>query len=121
MELSPYNHPVEVQNLSVEALMKLTKLAGRFGKIIGKGDKSKAILESYEKQLHEEDSIDPAESNSMLIVMDRKIDPITPLLTGHSYEALLDHFYNINHNKIMVPASLLGGVNENLQEYLLHN
>lgn len=57
----------------------------------------------------------------MLIVLDRKIDPITPLLTGHSYEALLDHFYNINHNKIMVPASLLGGVGEQLQEYLLHN
>lgn len=59
MELSPYNHPVEVQNLSVEALLKLTKLAGRFSKIIGKGDKSKAILENYEKQLQEEDSIDP--------------------------------------------------------------
>lgn len=41
LELSPYSHPVDVTNLSVEALLKISKLAGRFSKIIGKGEKAK--------------------------------------------------------------------------------
>jgi hypothetical protein len=81
---------------------------------------TQAILEQYERQVVEDDSISENENNC-LIVLERKLDPITPLLTGHSYEALLDHFYGISHNKIMVPASLLGGVGEGPVEYLLHN
>jgi len=38
----------------------------------------------------------------------------SPLQTGYSYEALLDHFYGINSNKIKVPGNLLGKDNNNL-------
>jgi hypothetical protein len=47
LELSFYTHPVEVTNLSVEALMKLSKLTGRFSRIIGKGEKSKVPVIQY--------------------------------------------------------------------------
>jgi hypothetical protein len=35
---------VEANNLCVEALMKVSKLAGRFSRIIGKGDKAKVAV-----------------------------------------------------------------------------
>ena len=43
LELNHCTHPVEVINLSVEALLKISKLSGRFSKIIGKGERSKVI------------------------------------------------------------------------------
>jgi hypothetical protein len=44
-----------------------------------------------------------------LIVLDRKIDFITPNLTGLSYEALLDFFFGIDLNRINVPNRIFGG------------
>lgn len=43
LELNHCTHPVEVINLSVEALLKISKLSGRFSKIIGKGERAKVI------------------------------------------------------------------------------
>lgn len=48
----------------------------------------------------------------MLIVLDRKVDMVTPLLTGLSYECLLDFFFDINKNRIKVPGKLFGNGNE---------
>jgi hypothetical protein len=56
-----------------------------------------------------------------LIVFDRKIDLLTPLVTAHSYEALLDHYFGINLNCIMVPGNLLNHQSEKLEPYLLNN
>lgn len=41
LELSPHNHPVELNNLCTETLLKLSKLCGRFKNIVGKGEKSR--------------------------------------------------------------------------------
>jgi hypothetical protein len=40
--------------------------------------------------------------------MDRGIDPVTPFLTPHSYEGLIDHFYGIDLTRIRLPEKLLG-------------
>lgn len=37
---------------------------------------------------------------------------VTPLLTGLSYECLLDFFFNINKNRIDVPGKLFGNENK---------
>ena len=79
------------------------------------------ILEKYEAKLNEDLTEYKEMKNNFLIVLDRRIDLITPLQTGYSYEALLDHFYGINSNKIMVPGNLLGKDSTRLEEYLLHN
>ena len=54
-------------------------------------------------------------------MIDRSIDPVTPLLTGHSYEALLDHFYDIDLGSIRIPSKLLGKEGEELEAYRLYN
>lgn len=41
--------------------------------------------------------------DSFLVVMDRGIDPVSPFLTPHSYEGLIDHFYGIDLTRIRIP------------------
>lgn len=53
--------------------------------------------------------------------MDREIDMVTPLLTAHSYEALIDHFYAIDLTRIKVPAKLLGKEGTSVESYRLYN
>ena len=55
------------------------------------------------------------------MVIDRSIDLVTPLLTGHSYEALIDHFYGINLGTIQVPSKLLGREGNKMEDYRLYN
>lgn len=45
---------------------------------------------------------------------------ITPLLTGLSYEALLDFFFGINMNRIDVPGVLFGN-DKKTETFLLNN
>lgn len=57
------------------------------------------ILQQFEKIAGSEEhlGIEPEREDSFLVVIDRKIDLVTPLLTAHSYEGLIDHFYEIDH------------------------
>lgn len=55
------------------------------------------------------------------MVIDRKIDLITPFLCAHSYEGLIDHFYGIDLTRIKVPEKLLGKEGEALEAYRLYN
>ena len=57
----------------------------------------------------------------MLIVLDRQTDLITPLLSGLSYECLLDFFFGINMNRIDVPGKLFGNKEKKVETFLLNN
>lgn len=59
--------------------------------------------------------------DAFLVVIDRSIDKVTPLLTGHSYEALIDHFYGISLGTIRVPEKLLGKETDKVEDYRLYN
>lgn len=43
---------------------------------------------------------DFARNSHMLIIMERKEDPITPLITNWGYQALLHELIGIDNNKI---------------------
>lgn len=53
-------------------------------------------------------------------MLDRQTDFITPLLTGLSYECLLDFFFGINMNRIDVPGKLFGN-EKKVETFLLNN
>jgi hypothetical protein len=59
-------------------------------------------------------STEPEQEDSFLVVIDRKIDLVTPFLTAHTYEGLIDHFYGIDLARIKVPEKLLGKDGEGL-------
>ncbi len=45
---------------------------------------------------------------------------VTPLLTGLSYECLLDFFFGINMNRIDIPGVLFGS-DKKIETFLLNN
>ncbi|TFK56782.1 Sec1-like protein [Heliocybe sulcata] len=98
---------------SAQALLTLRKIYGPFPRIIGKGDHAavyRALLPSSNVSprvaaLAGGDKIDS------LIILDRRVDMVTPLLTQLTYEGLIDEMIGIKNSHIEVPVSLLSPPN----------
>lgn len=59
----------------------------------------------------------PHDERAILIITERKQDPVTPLLTPWTYEAMLHEFIGIFNNKVDIvnkQKAFLGGVSEKL-------
>ncbi|KAF5332764.1 hypothetical protein D9611_005090 [Ephemerocybe angulata] len=81
---------------SAQALISLQKLFGPFPQIVGKGDYAKATI-----------SISVAANIDSLIVLDRRVDMITPLLTQLTYEGLLDELIGIKNSHVELPVAII--------------
>ena len=88
------------------AIIKYETVFGKIKYKYYKGNLSKKLkemLEEEEKNINFED-----EPKTLACIMfDRNIDMITPIITNHVYEALLDEYFDINFNTIEVSAELL--------------
>ncbi|RXW24090.1 hypothetical protein EST38_g1761 [Candolleomyces aberdarensis] len=98
---------------STQALMTLQKHFGPFPQIIGKGDFSKRLATMLSRQSKASRSTKtdtgisyPANFDS-LIVLDRTVDLITPLLTQLTYEGLLDEMIGIKNSHVELPVALI--------------
>jgi hypothetical protein len=98
---------------SSQALHTLQKLFGLFPRIIGKGDHAGRLADLLTRQTTQRASVDQdglldiSDTFDSLIVIDRRVDMITPLLTQLTYEGLIDEIVHIKNSHIEVPASLL--------------
>ncbi|CAL1694403.1 unnamed protein product [Somion occarium] len=100
---------------SAQALITLEKLFGLFPRIVGKGDYAARLATLLTR--HTSTSISDNSSNNLLgqasekfdslIILDRRVDMITPLLTQLTYEGLIDELVGIKNSHVEVPASLL--------------
>jgi len=91
---------------SAKALMKIQKHYGIFPSVYGKGTNAKKVISLLQKMTNEEESCDLDEDNSQIdrvLVIDRSIDLLTPLLTQLTYEGLIDEKYGIEHTFTCVP------------------
>ncbi|KAJ7174275.1 Sec1-like protein [Mycena filopes] len=97
---------------SAQALLTLEKLYGLFPRIVGKGDQAARLAALLTRHLPS-DSTTPntlltrSEKIDCLIVLDRRVDMITPLLTQLTYEGLIDEFIGIKNSHVELPVSLL--------------
>lgn len=91
---------------SAQALMQLQNTFGLFPRLTGKGDKAK-ILADMLLRMRQESIIDSrtalygvGQSHSVdsLIIIDREVDFITPLLTQLTYEGLIDEKFRIRNS-----------------------
>ncbi|XP_043464337.1 vacuolar protein sorting-associated protein 45 [Leptopilina heterotoma] len=57
------------------------------------------------------------ESNSILLILDRKDDPVTPLLNQWTYQAMVHELLTINNNR--VDLSHVKGISKELQEVVI--
>ncbi|KAG1774000.1 Sec1-like protein [Suillus placidus] len=97
---------------SALALNSLQKVYGRFPRILGKGDYASRLATLLTKSLPEQPSplSDPSIPSALfdsLIIIDRTIDMITPLLTQLTYEGLIDEFIGLKNSHVELPVSLL--------------
>ncbi|EEB91605.1 hypothetical protein MPER_10010, partial [Moniliophthora perniciosa FA553] len=84
---------------SAQALITIQKLFGIFPRILGKGNHAASSAPDTLSEIS--DKIDS------LIVLDRRVDMITPLLTQLTYEGLIDELIGIKNAHVELPASLV--------------
>uniref|UniRef100_A0A0W0FCB5 ATP binding protein n=1 Tax=Moniliophthora roreri TaxID=221103 RepID=A0A0W0FCB5_MONRR len=99
---------------SAQALITIQKLFGIFPRILGKGNHAARLIQlltTYLPQSQKSSAPDTLSEISdkidSLIVLDRRVDMITPLLTQLTYEGLIDELVGIKNAHVELPASLV--------------
>ncbi|KAG6380785.1 Sec1-like protein [Boletus reticuloceps] len=97
---------------SALALNALQHTFSRFPRIIGKGDYASKLATLLTKPLPEQ-QVAPANALNLpppfdsLIILDRHVDMVTPLLTQLTYQGLVDELVGIRNSQAELPLSLL--------------
>ncbi|EGC32721.1 hypothetical protein DICPUDRAFT_37919 [Dictyostelium purpureum] len=92
-----------------KSINKLQSLFGIIPLLKGKGKASKSIVEI----LHHQESNSPqfrlevSKEIESILFIDREIDYVTTLCTPLTYEGLIDEYFSINNNTLMVDTQLL--------------
>lgn len=105
--------------LVAKALMEIQQSHGLFPRIIGKGDNAKRVADLLARMRQEalagEESSDtsrvgltPSTTNESVIIIDREVDFVTPLLTQLTYEGLIDELFTIQNNQAKVDSTIVG-------------
>jgi len=105
--------------LLARALMGIQQKHGLFPRIIGKGDNAKRVTELLTRMRQEilagEDAnetdkvgLTPSTTTESVIIIDREVDFVTPLLTQLTYEGLIDEVFGIQHNQTEVDSTIVG-------------
>jgi hypothetical protein len=100
------------------ALMEIQQKHGLFPRIIGKGENAKRIAELLSRMRQEllageesneasQPSLAPSVTNESVIIIDREVDLVTPLLTQLTYEGLVDELFGIQHNQTKVDSTVV--------------
>lgn len=102
-----------------KALMEIQQRHGLFPRIIGKGDNAKRVAELLARFRQEllagEDAsetnkigLTPSTTTESVIIIDREVDLVTPLLTQLTYEGLIDELYGIQNSQTEVDPTIVG-------------
>ncbi|KJA28481.1 hypothetical protein HYPSUDRAFT_62119 [Hypholoma sublateritium FD-334 SS-4] len=98
---------------SAQALLAIQKLYGPFPQIIGKGDYAQRLATLLTRQSPKaanntrEEPLSGSPKIDSLIILDRRVDMITPFLTQLTYEGLVDELVGIKNSHVELPVSLL--------------
>jgi len=91
------------------SLFNLQAMCGIIPKVHGKGRLARLAFEISNRLINEADgSVFPSACEiSSLVLIDREVDLVTPMLTPLTYEGLVDEFLGIESNVVDVPAELV--------------
>ncbi|KAF9514282.1 hypothetical protein BS47DRAFT_1376541 [Hydnum rufescens UP504] len=98
---------------AAQALVTIQHAYGLFPRILGKGDGAKKLADLLIRSIPPPSSRTPAtlshtsEVIDSLIIIDRHVDMITPMLTQLTYEGLIDEFFDIQNSHVKVDPALL--------------
>lgn len=90
-----------------QAIQGLQRLYGKILKITGRGPAASKVWELLERlNREEEDNRSLPTSGSVviehLLLLDRSVDLLSPLVTQLTYEGLIDEIYGIKYSKVSV-------------------
>lgn len=102
-----------------KALMGIQQKHGLFPRIIGKGDNAKRVAELLARMrqellagedVNETDKIGltPSTTTESIIIIDREVDFVTPLLTQLTYEGLIDEVFGVQNSQTEVDSTIVG-------------
>lgn len=105
--------------LLARALMGIQRKHGLFPRIIGKGDNAKRVADLLARMRQEllagEDAgetdkvgLSPSTTTESVIIIDREVDFVTPLLTQLTYEGLIDEVFGVQNNQTDVDSTIVG-------------
>lgn len=105
--------------LLAKALMEIQQNHGLFPRIIGKGDNAKRVADLLSRMRQEllaggdatdanKAGLTPSTTNESVIIIDREVDFVTPLLTQLTYEGLIDEVFEIQNNQTKVDTTVVG-------------
>lgn len=105
--------------LLAKALMEIQQNHGLFPRIIGKGDNARRIADLLSRMRLEllageggaeaaRTGLSPSTTNESVIIIDREVDFVTPLLTQLTYEGLIDETFTIQNNQTKVDTNVVG-------------
>ncbi|RCI15408.1 hypothetical protein L249_7032 [Ophiocordyceps polyrhachis-furcata BCC 54312] len=107
---------VTPNHLLARALMQIQQNHGLFPRIVGKGSNAKRVADLLcrlrQEALAGEDAsktgLSPSTTNESVIIIDREVDLVTPLLTQLTYEGLIDEIFGIQNNQAKVDTAVVG-------------
>ncbi|ESO97948.1 hypothetical protein LOTGIDRAFT_209143 [Lottia gigantea] len=103
-----------------QSIMTLQALYGIIPYINGKGDCAKQVVEMMRRMKGElggrEPQITPQIDN--LLIIDRNVDLLTPLLSQLTYEGLIDETFGLNNTSVKLPAEKFVPKNQKSDEPL---
>lgn len=112
--------------LLAQALMGIQRKHGLFPRISGKGDNAKRVAELLSRMRQEflageatsefdKTGLAPSTTTESVIIIDREVDMVTPLLTQLTYEGLLDEVFGIQNNQTEVDSTIVGAPSQAAQ------
>ncbi|KAI1765327.1 vacuolar protein sorting 33A-like protein [Hypoxylon sp. FL1150] len=105
--------------LMAKALMGIQSKHGLFPRVIGKGDNAKRVAELLTRMRQEilagenasegsKSGLTPSNTIESVIIIDREVDFVTPLLTQLTYEGLIDEVWGIQNNQADIDSTIVG-------------
>uniref|UniRef100_A0A915IKD1 Vacuolar protein sorting-associated protein 33A n=1 Tax=Romanomermis culicivorax TaxID=13658 RepID=A0A915IKD1_ROMCU len=100
-----------------KALQQLRYLLGPFGEIFYKGEGSKIIYDLYNRWNESSKKDNDQETSAKfkidrLLILDRSIDLITPLITQLTYEGLIDEYFEVKCGASRFPSEKFSTVED---------
>lgn len=101
----------------VEGLDKIQDAFGQIPRISGQGKGAKLVCDLMlrRRKSLKRSSRSPPQIHH-LVLIDRRIDLVTPFLTQLTYEGLLDELFTINHNTVVLPSEKFNKLEEQNQK-----
>ncbi|XP_078052309.1 vacuolar protein sorting-associated protein 33A [Augochlora pura] len=86
-----------------QAIRGLERIYGKIPKITGRGPAASKVWELLKKFNREEENTQPTIVEHLLL-LDRSVDLLSPLVTQLTYEGLIDEIFGIKYNAVLLPA-----------------